>query len=433
MNYDVVAERMLNNGEPGLIWLENARKYSRMRHDEMDWKDILVKGSNPCGEMSLESREMCNLVELFIQHHTNLDDFLETVRYAFLYAKTVTLYPSHWEETNQVMMRNRRIGTGISGVAQYLAEHSLNEFKIWLETAYDQIQILDKEFSKFFCIPLSIKTTTIKPSGTVSLIAGATAGMHYPIAQTYLRRVTLPINSPFVSMLKEANYVIVPSVYNPATSVVVEVPMTFEKNVRVQSDVTMWEQLNLAAFLQEHWSDNQVSATITFDKAREGPQIAQALDQYQYRLKGISFLPSTDTSTTYAISGKVTEAMIDDDDDEHHGHIYENVIKSVKYDKNKDSTFIEFDAKYATKHLIEEILKHLQNYVISHHHVNMNPVPPYEQMPIEPITRAEYEQRIAHLKPVQWLAAASDHESSIDNVAMPDGIVFCDGDSCYRV
>lgn len=437
MNYDVVAEKMMNNGEPGILWLENAQKYSRMRNDEADWKDTKVKGANPCVEQSLESHEMCNLVETFPYHHNDLKDYLETLRYAFLYAKSVTLLPSHWEATNEVMLRNRRIGTGISGVAQFLASHSMNEFKIWLEKGYDRIQELDKEFSDFFAIPRSIKTTTVKPSGTVSIIASATPGMHYPIAQHYIRRVTLPNNSQFVPVLKEAGYTVETSVYNPETSVVVEVPMTYENDVRVQSNVTMWEQLNLAAFLQEHWSDNQVSATITFDKVREGPQISQALDQYQYRLKGISFLPSTETSDTYAVSGKFNEAFLYDDDDEHHSHIYDNVIKSTRYDEKKDTTFVTFDSKYATKPLIQKILCNWAENLGLKDRVGKSPVPPYEQMPIEPITRAEYEERIANLKLVQWLPNQDSHEEHLSEAPLssnvPEGLVFCDGDSCCRV
>jgi hypothetical protein len=53
----------------------------------------------------------------------------------------------------------------------------------------------------------------------------------------------------------------------------------------------MWEQFSLAAFLQRHWADNQVSCTITFDPEKEGPQIARALDVFQYQLKGVSLLP----------------------------------------------------------------------------------------------------------------------------------------------
>jgi ribonucleoside-triphosphate reductase len=61
--------------------------------------------------------------------------------------------------------------------------------------------------------------------------------------------------------------------------------------VRTLDTVSMWEQFSLAAFLQRHWADNQVSCTVTFDPETEGPQIARALDVFQYQLKGVSLLP----------------------------------------------------------------------------------------------------------------------------------------------
>jgi hypothetical protein len=56
----------------------------------------------------------------------------------------------------------------------------------------------------------------------------------------------------------------------------------------------MWEQLALSAVAQRYWADNQVSSTVTFDPVSEGNQIANALDVFQYQLKGISFLPRLD-------------------------------------------------------------------------------------------------------------------------------------------
>ena len=70
------------------------------------------------------------------------------------------------------MLRNRRIGCSVSGVAQFITNRGLNEFRDWLEGGYDTIQDWDKIYSDWFAIPRSIKTTSVKPSGTVSLLAG---------------------------------------------------------------------------------------------------------------------------------------------------------------------------------------------------------------------------------------------------------------------
>ena len=73
---------------------------------------------------------------------------------------------------------------------------------------------------------------------------------------------------------------------------VVEVPVRVKENIRTQDQVSMWEKLEFAALLQEHWADNQVSVTVTFDPEKEGHQIKYALDHFQYNLKGVSFLPN---------------------------------------------------------------------------------------------------------------------------------------------
>ena len=74
-------------------------------------------------------------------------------------------------------------------------------------------------------------------------------------------------------------------------TLVVTFIIAVDTGFRRDCEVTMWEKLALTAFLQRYWADNQVSATITFDAPTEGPQIAHALQYYQYQLKGISFLP----------------------------------------------------------------------------------------------------------------------------------------------
>ncbi|NEN30508.1 hypothetical protein G3V74_23825, partial [Escherichia coli] len=64
-------------------------------------------------EQPLESMEMCTLSCVFLNNATSKEDFLETLKYAYLYAKTVTLLPTQWDETNSVMQRNRRIGVSL--------------------------------------------------------------------------------------------------------------------------------------------------------------------------------------------------------------------------------------------------------------------------------------------------------------------------------
>ena len=259
--------------------------------DAPDNKDHRAVGCNPCAEQTLESFELCCLVETFPERHESKEDFLRTLKFAYLYAKTVTLGETHWVETNRVLLRNRRIGCSVSGVAQFISNRGLNTFKEWLEDGYLEIDKYDEKYSEWLCIPKSIKMTSVKPSGSVSLLAGATPGIHYPISEYYIRRIRIGKNSELIKPLAKAGYHMEPAFGDEVSTFVVEIPVHAGKGVRADKDVTMWEKLELAAFMQEFWADNQVSATITFNPDTEGPQIEKALGYFQYRMKAISFLP----------------------------------------------------------------------------------------------------------------------------------------------
>ena len=298
MDYTDICERITDNGEPGVAWLDNMKGYSRMQNGK-DNIDHRASGGNPCLEQTLESYELCCLVETFPYRHRSLSDYLKTLKYAYLYAKTVTLGKTHWPDTNRVMLRNRRIGCSVSGVAQFITARGQHKLRKWLEKGYNEIQTLDKMYSDWLAVPRSIKTTSVKPSGTVSLLAGATPGMHYPESRFYIRRMRLSKMSHLIDPLKQAGYTIEPAFGSEDTTVVVEVPVDAGKGIRTAKELSIWEQFSLAAFLQRHWADNQVSCTATFDPDTEGTQLPHVLNYYQYRLKGISLLPRLKSGAAY--------------------------------------------------------------------------------------------------------------------------------------
>ncbi len=290
MDYTDVCKRINDNGEPGFAWLKNMRKFSRMQNGG-DNKDHRVAGGNPCLEQSLESYELCCLVETFPSNHDSLEDYQRTLKYAYLYAKTVTLGKTHWPDTNRVMLRNRRIGCSVSGVAQFITKHGMEELRKWLEKGYKTIHEWDCMYSDWFAIPKSIKTTSVKPSGTVSLLVGATPGMHYPESRFYIRRMRLSKHSELIGPLKKAGYKIEPAFGSEDATMVVEVPVDVGEGIRTAAELSIWEQFSLAAFLQRHWADNQVSCTATFDPETEADELPHVLNYFQYKLKGISLLP----------------------------------------------------------------------------------------------------------------------------------------------
>src|SRR5690606_2770108 len=184
-----LADRIAANGEPGVIWLDLARDYGRLV-DGFNGRDYRVKGFNPCAEQSLESFEMCTLVETYPSRHKNLEDYLRTLKFAYLYAKTVTLLPTHWERTNAIMARNRRIGTSASGSSDFVDNRSWSELRVWMDSGYEEIQKYDRINSEWLCVRESIKTKTKKPSGPLLLLAVVIYAIHWPpVGRYYLRRI----------------------------------------------------------------------------------------------------------------------------------------------------------------------------------------------------------------------------------------------------
>lgn len=293
MDYEPFVERIATNGEPGFIWLDHMQKYGRMS-EPANFKDRRAMGSNPCSEQTLEDHELCCLVETFPAHHDSLEDYQRTLKFAYLYGKTVTLIPTHNVKTNAVMMRNRRIGTSMSGITQAIAKLGRHEFINWCDKGYTFIKNLDKTYSDWLCVPRSIKTTSVKPSGTVSLLAGATPGIHYPHSEYYIRRVRIQDSSPLVQICKESGYRMEKDHYATDT-MVVEFPVRTEHFNKSKKDVTIFEQFQNAADMQSYWADNQVSITVTF-APHEAKFIKTCLEMYERKLKSISLLPDAETA-----------------------------------------------------------------------------------------------------------------------------------------
>ena len=288
---DSIIEGIALNGEPGVVWMDISKQYGRLA-DPINNKDWRISGYNPCAEQSLESFECCTLVETYLNRHENLEDFKRTLKFAYLYAKTVTLLPTHWEETNAIMQRNRRIGTSVSGVANFADNKGLPVLRQWMDEGYKTIKSYDTNYSEWLGIRESIKMTTVKPSGTVSILAGESPGVHWTVGGQYFNRAIRFANSdPMLPLFKLANYRVEPASESPDTTSVVFFPIKSSAK-RSEKDVSIYEKMALAATAQRYWSDNSVSVTISFDPATEASSIGTALHMYDGQLKTVSFLPS---------------------------------------------------------------------------------------------------------------------------------------------
>ena len=202
MDYSQVGAQTAKNGEPGYVWLDNMRNFGRLK-DGFNDIDHKVMGTNPCAEQSLESFEVCNLVETFPSNHDSYEEYKKTLKLAYLYAKTVTLIPTHFERTNAIMLRNRRIGLSQSGIVENFQKIGKRAHFDWCDKGYEYITQLDVKYSDWMCIPTSKKRTSVKPSGTVSLLPGVTPGIHYAHSEYYYRTIRIDKTSPLLPALKK--------------------------------------------------------------------------------------------------------------------------------------------------------------------------------------------------------------------------------------
>ena len=283
-----IADRILNNGEPGICNLLNVQSYGRYGEESEDAAWL----ANPCSEIPLESYELCNLVEVFPTKCDSYEEYYDALYYATIYASTVSLLPTHREETNEVIARNRRIGVSLSGLADWLDTIGATKLTSMLRDGYSLVKDTNVEFNSQAGVPSAIRCTTVKPSGTISQLAGVSSGMHFPTFRYAIRRIRVGNQSPVCDVLKKSGVPYEADVVSQNTTVF-EFPID-QGTTRAAYQVSAWEQFAFLAMLQREWSDNMVSCTIYFDKEREGGQVEHMLAQFAPVIKSVSMLPHSD-------------------------------------------------------------------------------------------------------------------------------------------
>ena len=311
-----LVERCKLNGEPGLLNMINIQKFGRYGRPEKDD----ATGINPCGEIPLESGELCNLAECFptrcikdsLQYHDpsherfdyaitevpfnselfDKDDFYKACKYATFYTSTVALLPTHRKRSNRVIARNRRIGVSLSGITDLSYAIGNTKLTRTLRTAYDTIKSANVSLARDAGVPNSVRVTTVKPSGSISILAGVCSGMHFPPFQFCIRRIRVAKNAAVSEILIQSNIPHETDEYNETTWVF-EFPIKYNNPHRAP-DVSIWEQFSLLAMIQREYADNSVSCTITYNKDKESGELERALAQYIPVIKSVSVLPHTD-------------------------------------------------------------------------------------------------------------------------------------------
>ncbi len=322
----------VGEGEPyGLFNQHMSRHYGRLV-DGFDYRpDLKVCGVNPCAEITLESFEPCNLGEQFAPNIKTLQQFRETAEFMYKVQKTISCVPFQNDLTNEVVQRNHRLGLGLTGFLQ--APQMMNPD--WMNEVYHHLEQTDKQYSRQLGVSTSIKLTTIKPSGTLSLLAGVTSGVHPAYSEYYIRRIRFAANDQLVDVCRKHGYHVEPvknfDGSNDMGTMVISFPIKSPKNTVVAAEVTAIEQLEYQKWLQTYWSDNAVSVTVYY-RREELPEIQQWLQEnYESSVKTVSFLLHSEHGFAQAPLEEISSGRYDE--------LKANSMPIIKIEDNAELTF----------------------------------------------------------------------------------------------
>jgi adenosylcobalamin-dependent ribonucleoside-triphosphate reductase len=308
-----MAVGMVRNGEPG-FWDSSLSNTGEPNP---------VVCTNPCGEITLEPWEPCNL------GHVNMAGFLtpsgktdylsllDAHRLMTRFLIRATFSEVGDPKSREVLDRNRRIGVGHFGVASFLAltgkKYSKapadKHFKNLLRELAREVDRSAEEFCHDLRIPVPVKKRTIAPTGTIAKMPGVSEGVHPIFAKYFIRRVRLSkVDPDQVSMAEKyaaEGFLVEDDMYADNTSVV-SIPTKDslvqavvdrfgrdgEEIVEAADDLSLQEMLAFQALYQTHWADNAVSFTANVDPALyKGEQVQEEVVRFAGKLKGATIFP----------------------------------------------------------------------------------------------------------------------------------------------
>lgn len=303
-----LGEGAVRNGEPGM-WDSSLSNVGEPNP---------VVCTNPCGEITLQPWEPCNL------GHINLAGFVDGDGYTDVLGlmkahelMTRFLIRATFSEvgdgkSREVLDRNRRIGVGHLGVASWLAmtgrrysEAADSDFPIFLAELAGVVDRAAQEFSHDLRIPVPVKKRTIAPTGTVAKLAGVSEGIHPIFSRYFIRRVRFNklSDAETLQRMVDEGYDVEDDLFAPNTAVV-SIPTKDtlvqavvdrgmdEDIVEAANDLTLDELIGFQALYQTYWADNAVSFTANVDpEAYTAEYVGDVLQKYAGRIKGSTIFP----------------------------------------------------------------------------------------------------------------------------------------------
>lgn len=254
-------DKMRYSGEPGWV---NAEAGLKRRPN--------FNGVNPCGEILLDNKGLCNLTTVnvfaFVDENNKLDvnGLLKAQRLSARSGYRMTCVELELPYWNEVQQRDRLIGCSLTGWQDMVNATEMTE--------NDQAELLRKlrdvakKEAEMYAMevggPVPLLATTIKPEGTLSQLPVVSSGVHYSHSPYYIRRVRISSDDPLVKVCEELGYSVHPEVgqdWETCSTKVVEFPVRAPKG-KTKYDVTAIEQLENYKRFMEHYVDHNCSITI---------------------------------------------------------------------------------------------------------------------------------------------------------------------------
>jgi ribonucleoside-diphosphate reductase alpha chain len=263
-------------------------------------------GTNPCGEISLRSRQFCNLSEVVIREtdgvgelekKTEIATIIGTIQSALVDFKYLS---PKWKKNSE---EERLLGVSLTGIFDHKIMSGQGEYeKSVLASTLEKLRGITRDVNKEWAEKLGINPskaiTTVKPSGTVSQLVNSGSGIHPRYAKHYIRRVRADVKDPLATWMQEKGVPCEVDVYNPQ-NLVFEFPMASASNSLTRHDIGAIEHLELWLTYRNHWTDHNPSVTIYVGED-EWADVGAWVWKHWDEVCGVSFLPREDDNHSYA-------------------------------------------------------------------------------------------------------------------------------------
>lgn len=282
----------------------------------------LSYGCNPCSEIILRDKQLCNLTEVIVRPMDSLEDLLHKVRIATLlgtFQSTLTEFNFVGEDWIKNTRQERLLGVSLTGIFDHpvlAGTAGTDMLKQWLNCMRDHARAVNREWAKKLGISESAAITCVKPSGTVSQLCDSASGIHPRHAQHYLRSIRLDKKDPVFKLLRSQGVYFEDDYLHPQSTAVFFFAMHSPAHALTRTSITTMQHLDLWLIYQQEWCEHKPSVTISV-KEEEWLEVGAWVYRHFNEVSGISFLPYVDHIYRQAPYQEMTEEELAQWEKEH--------------------------------------------------------------------------------------------------------------------